>query len=1023
MPSTFDDIINASLDILNSLQQMVMMVKNHNRPDGFNSVFVSMARDINSYFKVLQTSIENINKILPEEKTIDIGAEIALMKNNTVSILKLLNTAKEDYAQSLSQRIGFNLKEIAASVEVIVEHSKKSKRLEQNNVLLTEKSNKVLPTKDTKVKEDFEHQLTELIETISSLNKIFMKSNQKIFGSEASLTTKKFIQQSKVLQEFLNQLDNESSNLFSKLVTKILLDIKSVVKEGIPIYFARLDDSIKELVLLLKDIYVSLFNEPEEEEVISNLDVENWEEAIEFLDDFVEKLDNTASSLSSSMSSIEIPSPAPASDKLTSSPSTNNGIESYIKSTPIVKPLELLSIETLGEKNQSDTPRISPREKDSPKDIRKKKSPPFSTSTSSLFTKEASSPSPRKRKKPVLRNLNDENLWLITDQQILVADTDNIIDKWQYIHFKNQERSFGDYDNSEDEDKSKNKIISALKLMLSGKPKLKDSQGRKGHKRHQSDIPNISNSEFIVDKEKNNSQKMEQTRVNNNTLSTESSSTTRWEKRKASKHRYTIDQMQREEISLGILSESENTPRSWGDVSPRDETQSNDSSSIGSLTSPREFDSVSSTGPKKYNINEINIEEIEPYLEEADSNENIIFSDNDTILGATLPKIIQRLTHESFPDLSFLETFLVTYRTFLKPLDFLSLLEARWNSKVPNGYDSDFFKENMLLPRRLRVFNVLKIWIEGFYFDFCDENMTLKLSEFLDVMKNNGMVGAAQQLERIIEKKSEEPKKLLHDASLVDVPTPDPIIPTSSSSIRDMHPKEVARQICLLEYDLLTSIQPPELLESSWTKKNKETIAPNVLAMIRFTNHISKWIVNEILSQEDIRIRAMIVNRFIFIAKCLKDLNNLNGVIEVISGLRNAAIFRLQKTWNLLPDETWEIFQDLTDLFDPEANYKNYRTLIDSLQRPYIPYLGRHLSDLLFVDEKYPIILNENLINVGKLEALFLSIEQLKIRNNIPYPFLQLDVITNYISNAEEIEDKEAFKRSLELEERKKVAS
>lgn len=417
-------------------------------------------------------------------------------------------------------------------------------------------------------------------------------------------------------------------------------------------------------------------------------------------------------------------------------------------------------------------------------------------------------------------------------------------------------------------------------------------------------------------------------------------------------------------------------------------------------------------------LESFDLEKAKENMNEPESEDNIIVSSNDTVICATIPKLVVRMTHENFFDSNFVNHFLLTYRIFLKPIDFLSLLELRWeSSSTVNNQDIDN-NDSHLLSIRLRVYSVLKMWLEGFYFDFTNEEMQIKLYQFIDKMKKNGMVSASQQLEMILQTKKAEMQK-----TEFEIPPDSPpsiSIPKECNFISDIHPREAARQITLIEQELLTAIQPSELLETNWTKKDKEIKAPNVLAMIRFTNHIVNYIINEILQKTDLRERAMVVNRFVFLAKYLKEINNLNGVMEVLSGLRHASIFRLEKTWCILPDETWKIFFELIHIFEPEGNFKSYRTMFESMQSPKIPYLGRHLSDLLFIEEKYPMVLEKNMINFSKLEASANVLTLIRSSYEVKYNFTPIEIIITYFKNAKEISDKEAYKKSLELEGRKK---
>ena len=61
-------------------------------------------------------------------------------------------------------------------------------------------------------------------------------------------------------------------------------------------------------------------------------------------------------------------------------------------------------------------------------------------------------------------------------------------------------------------------------------------------------------------------------------------------------------------------------------------------------------------------------------------------------------------------------------------------------------------------------------------------------------------------------------------------------------------PEDLATQITLLDHPVFCNIMPDELTSCSWTKKNKETVAPNVVAFIRRFNYISFWTVQGVNS-------------------------------------------------------------------------------------------------------------------------------------------------------------------------------
>ena len=58
----------------------------------------------------------------------------------------------------------------------------------------------------------------------------------------------------------------------------------------------------------------------------------------------------------------------------------------------------------------------------------------------------------------------------------------------------------------------------------------------------------------------------------------------------------------------------------------------------------------------------------------------------------------------------------------------------------------------------------------------------------------------------------------------------------------ELNSRLIAEQLTLLESDLLRNITIPEFLKLAWTKKDKETRAPRLLAYINWFNIVSRWV-------------------------------------------------------------------------------------------------------------------------------------------------------------------------------------
>eukprot|EP01027_Heterolobosea_sp_BB2_P016312 GEZU01023229.1.p1 GENE.GEZU01023229.1~~GEZU01023229.1.p1 ORF type:complete len:673 (+),score=118.71 GEZU01023229.1:209-2020(+) len=415
------------------------------------------------------------------------------------------------------------------------------------------------------------------------------------------------------------------------------------------------------------------------------------------------------------------------------------------------------------------------------------------------------------------------------------------------------------------------------------------------------------------------------------------------------------------------------------------------------------------------------------HFEEPDTEDNIIFTydkvkNKREIKGATLDKLIQRLTHHQEYDNDFLYAFLLTYRSFTNPKELIEKLRCRYNTPPAPEilYSPAAFtrwRTDFLNPMRLRVCQVLKYWVENHFFDFRDEEeMTKSFMNFVsEIASTKNISNAGERLKATFEKQFSKNNAFQLESCTFTSERPKPRLPKAQkfmvsigkmNSIPLIHwpATEIARQLTLQCYELYTRIQPKECLNQNWNKAQRAEKAKNIFAMITRTNLIGAWVADEIVSCENIKDRVHAIKKFIKIAKICRSLGNYNEVFSIMGGLNSNPIHRLKKSWEAVPPKSIKDFKELEEVVDPNNSYKNVRAAIMSTNPPCIPYIGMYLTSLTFLEDGNKDNLPNGLINFSKRRLLSAIIRDIQMYQQTPY---NLEVVAELKERLEKVEPRE----------------
>ena len=215
----------------------------------------------------------------------------------------------------------------------------------------------------------------------------------------------------------------------------------------------------------------------------------------------------------------------------------------------------------------------------------------------------------------------------------------------------------------------------------------------------------------------------------------------------------------------------------------------------------------------------------------------------------------------------------MTHKSFATPQELLSLLRDRFYLEAPAGLSDEdrvrWTKEKQL-PIRLKVLNVIKIWISDEHMEAGEETVA-QIEQFANSLPDALKAREGLPLIRAVQarKAGSDGTANLRKLTVTQLNSPPSSITPPSNRLKalkltDLDPLELARQLTLMDAAMYNRIKPVECLQKAWSDLSDPNKAPNIKAVIKHSNQVSNWVKVAVLHEsKSPKQRAAIIKFFI----------------------------------------------------------------------------------------------------------------------------------------------------------------
>ncbi len=212
--------------------------------------------------------------------------------------------------------------------------------------------------------------------------------------------------------------------------------------------------------------------------------------------------------------------------------------------------------------------------------------------------------------------------------------------------------------------------------------------------------------------------------------------------------------------------------------------------------------------------------------------------------------------------------------------------------------------------------------------------------------------------------------------------------------IFDFSDEEIAKNLTLISYKMMSTIDINELWNNNFNKKDKYLKAPNVMKIIDRFDKLMLFIIEDISSYETNKARAKLITKWVNIAKRCKELHNYNDLLIINQCFNHYLLKKMVSAWKKLPKSTLVLISDLNKFCNNQQCYINIRReIVGCKHKAYIPYLGILLQEIVDIENKNKYLekfSEYNCINCVKLQKIYYAVNKFFEFKNFSFTFTQI---------------------------------